>query len=257
MKNVPLPSRERARQRGMCSSTSRRIQSTADASARDGTDEVPLEAVPLSPARHGDRASARETDHSVRCLLPTRGEGASFQQPSAIQRLHGCSTICSMIAVDWGTSSFRAYRLERGRRCGRAAQRTAGDHAGRGRSLRRGAGSSGRRLAVGGRGAGGDERHDRQPPGLGGGALRELPGWCGARSPPGCAKCAGASGAPGLRPGCRAATRPACPMSCAGRKRRSSVCSTSCRRAPGSACPARTANGSKCATAWWCASPPT
>ena len=81
----------------------------------------------------------------------------------------------ALIAIDWGTTSARAYRLDaRGDRTG-AAERSARHQARSRRPLRAGAREAARRLDR--RPCAADRvRHDRQPAGLGRSAVRRLPG---------------------------------------------------------------------------------
>ena len=128
----------------------------------------------------------------------------------------------ALIAIDWGTTSARAYRLDaRGRR--RSATRSAplGIQRIARRRFRRSARHAARRLARR-RGAADRLRHDRQPAGLDRSAVRRnvpadldaLGARADARRPAASSRSSRARAA---------STRPAFPTSCAARKRRSSA----------------------------------
>ena len=89
-----------------------------------------------------------------------------------------------MIGVDWGTTSFRAFRIARDGDNSRPPHRAARPGQRAGQPLRRHAARRDRPLARRRRGPRAAVRHDRQPAGLEGGALSALPGRRRRKLPP-------------------------------------------------------------------------
>ena len=151
-------------------------------------------------------------------------------------------TAAALVAIDWGTTSARAYRIDARRAtCSTCAARRSASLQVADGALRRGARHAARRLARRARAAA-RVRHDRQPPGLGRGAVHRDARRRSRTSPP--ASCARPARELAIVPGVRTrdaarhARRHARRGDADPRRRRPSA-----RRACCSCCPARTANG--------------